>query len=168
MFWSCMHQPILKGLLTRLGIHGPHIHFEGSHQGAASKQVLRMDNLPEQNHKQPVRLGGEKPLGLGVGVTKAGAGPIDDSVTSIFPSQVGRYLAGHRACLHQPLLPNTMPPPSTVVIWVSRFYVLQRIPAEGAKGGKYPFSATLWPAKDPGTGLLCYEQHIAGLCRGPA
>lgn len=71
-----MHQPILKGLLTRLGIHGPHIHFEGSHQGAASKQVLRMDNLPEQNHKQPVRLGREKPLGMGVGVAKAGQGPL--------------------------------------------------------------------------------------------
>lgn len=56
MFWSCMHEPVLEGLLTRLGIHSPHIHFEGTHQGAAPKQVLRMDNLPEQNHKQPVRL----------------------------------------------------------------------------------------------------------------
>lgn len=98
-----MHEPVLKGLLTRLGIHSPHIHFEGTHQGAASKQVLRMDNLPEQNHKQPVRLGREKPLGMGVdrgrGRGRAWAHWVIDSVTSIFLSKVGRYLAGHRAGL---------------------------------------------------------------------
>lgn len=93
-----MHQPFLKGLLTRLGIHGPHIHFERPHQGAASKQVLRMDNLPEQNHKQSVRLGREKPLGMGVGVAKAGAGLVCRGSASAPPA------------------PHYVPPPSTAVM----------------------------------------------------
>lgn len=33
-------------LLTRLGVHGPHVHFEGPHQGAAAQQVLGVDHLP--------------------------------------------------------------------------------------------------------------------------
>lgn len=33
-------------LLTGLGVHGPHVHFEGAHQRAAAQQVLGMNHLP--------------------------------------------------------------------------------------------------------------------------
>lgn len=84
---------ILKGLLTRLGVHGPHVHFEGAHQGAASEQVLRMDHLPGRTTSSQLGWVGRSLWGLGVRVnyllivlTLSFLGPT-------FQGKVGRYLA---------------------------------------------------------------------------
>lgn len=77
-----MHRSILRGLLTRLGVHGPHIHFEGAHQGTASKQVLRVDHLPGRTTSSQsgwVRRSLWGAAGAGVG-----AGPTSDSVNAVF------------------------------------------------------------------------------------
>lgn len=77
---------MFRGLLTRLGVHGPHIHFEGAHQGAASKQVLRMDHLPGRTTSSQLGWVGRSLWGLGVW-----AGLTVDSANSVF---LGTHVSG--------------------------------------------------------------------------
>lgn len=59
-------------LLTGLGVHGPHVHFEGPHQGAAAQQVLGVNHLPGRT-TSPGQAG-QGPSFPGVGARPAGGG----------------------------------------------------------------------------------------------
>lgn len=105
-FWKCMHPSILMGLLTRLGVHCPHIHFEGAHQGAASKQVFRMNYLWDKT-TSPSHW---------VGRSLQGQGPLMIVLTlSRGLHFIVRYLAGDRAGLlkasSSPSPLHCVPPP---------------------------------------------------------
>lgn len=42
----CTNTDPATQLLTWLGVHGSHVHFEGPHQGATAQQVLGVNHLP--------------------------------------------------------------------------------------------------------------------------
>ena len=60
-------QPRAAQLLTRLGVHGPHVHFEGAHQGAAAQQVLGVNHLPGGSTSQQSGRAGLRLPGVGWG-----------------------------------------------------------------------------------------------------
>lgn len=83
---------MLTQLLTRLGVHGPHVHFEGPHQGAAAQQVLGVNHLPG-------RTTSPSQAGQGRSFPGVGVGPADGGSTLVFLGpkllgEVGGHLVG--------------------------------------------------------------------------
>lgn len=68
---------MLTQLLTGLGVHGPHVHFEGPHQGAAAQQVLGVNHLPG-------RTTSPSQAGQGRSFPGVGVGPADGGSTLVF------------------------------------------------------------------------------------
>lgn len=100
----CTNTDPATQLLTWLGVHGSHVHFEGPHQGATAQQVLGVNHLPGRTTSHRSGGMGLRPWGR-EGLTDRGHPPPNSLWGSEFQVKQEGVWQGRGICLRLSISP---------------------------------------------------------------